>query len=140
MQVVDLTPGLSSYELVVFRLLMIKVAGELAKIYGYEALVVGDSLGQVASQTLSNIVAVDAVADLPVFRPLIGTDKREIIDLVRRLDLETAAITPYKDCCSIISRSPATRANLAKISAIEAKINLGEVVAEISGKAGIINL
>lgn len=140
MEVVDLAPNLSPHELVVFRRLMIKVAGELAKKHGYEALVVGDSLGQVASQTLSNIVAVDAVADLPVFRPLIGTDKREIIDLVRRLGLETAAIAPYKDCCSIISRSPATRANFAKIAAIESKIDVNKIIDEIANNAGIITL
>jgi len=140
MEVVDLSADLAPHELVVFRRLMIKATGALAKKHGYEALVVGDSLGQVASQTLSNIVAVDAAADLPVFRPLIGTDKKEIIDLVRSLGLEQAAIAPYKDCCSIISRSPATRANPEKIDQIEKKIKIDRLVREIADKAAIINL
>jgi thiamine biosynthesis protein ThiI len=140
METIDLPGNLAAHELVVFRRLMVRVACELAKKHGYEALVLGDSLGQVASQTLSNIVAVDEIADVPIFRPLIGMDKKDIIDLVRELNLEKEAISPYKDCCSIISKSPATRAHPEKVSTIEKKIKIDKVAGEIANKAAIINL
>ena len=76
MQVLDLPPDLVKQELVVYRRLMVRVGEMLAQKYGYQALILGDSLGQVASQTLENIVAVDEAVKIPLFRPLIGTDKK----------------------------------------------------------------
>ena len=79
---------------------MVSVGEEIASQYGYQALVLGDSLGQVASQTLENIVAVDQAVNIPIFRPLIGMDKKDIISLVRQIGLESETNKPYKDCCS----------------------------------------
>ena len=131
MGVLDLPMGLQRYELVTFRRLMVRVGEALAQRHGYDALALGDSLGQVASQTMENIVAVDGAVDIPILRPLIGADKVEIVNLVAAIGLEETAAAAYKDCCSIIARHPATRANLAKLHAIEERIDVERVVEEI---------
>ncbi len=140
MAVLDLKNRQARHELVVFRRLMVKIGEELAKQHGYQALVLGDSLGQVASQTMENIVAVDQAVNIPIFRPLIGMDKKDIIDLVKQLNLEKTTNLPYKDCCSIISTHPATRANLNKVKLLEEQINIKEVINEIINQTQIINL
>jgi len=140
MAVLDLANRDLKHELVVFRRLMVKVGEKLALKHGYQALVLGDSLGQVASQTMENIVAVDQVVDLPIFRPLIGMDKVDIIDQVKDLDLESTAVEAYKDCCSIVSKTPATRANLNKVKSIEEHINIAKIIDEIVNQIQIINL
>lgn len=127
-------------ELVVYRRLMVRVGEEIARKFGYQVLVLGDSLGQVASQTLENICAVDDAVKIPVFRPLIGMDKKDIIDLVRQIGLESETNKPYKDCCSLISTHPATRANLIKIQKIEKSIKIEAITKEISKNAVIITL
>lgn len=131
------------YELVVFRRLMARTAEALALKLGYQAIIFGDSLGQVASQTMENIVAVDEVVTMPVFRPLIGMDKVEVVQFVRDLDLYAEATADYKDCCSIISRNPAIRANLASVHALEEKLGMDALVAEMVGiveKVGLANI
>ncbi len=140
MSVLDIKNSLQKQELVVFRRLMVKVGEQIAKKHGYQALVLGDSLGQVASQTMENIVAVDQAVDIPIFRPLIGMDKKDIIDLTRRLDLDKTATLPYKDCCSIVSQSPATRANLEKIQTIERKIKINNIVSDIISSINTISI
>ena len=140
MAVLDLANRQQKHELVVFRRLMVKVGEELAKKHGYQALVLGDSLGQVASQTMENIVAVDKSVNIPVFRPLIGMDKVEIIDLVKKLGLEKTTNQPYKDCCSIVSKTPATRANLEKVALLEKEIKIDTIVQAIIKQVKIINI
>ena len=140
MAVLSLSDRDTKHELVVYRRLMVWVGEELAKKYGYQALILGDSLGQVASQTLENIVAVDRAVAIPVFRPLIGNDKNETINLVRQIGLEKTVNEPYKDCCSLISTHPATRADLTKIAKIEAGIKIEAIIKDIADHAQIINL
>lgn len=118
-------------ELVVFRRFMIRVADDLARQTGSMGLFTGDNLGQVASQTLENLAAVQQVTNLPIFRPLIAYDKQEIIDLGGELGLAELANTPYKDCCSIIAQHPATRANLDHVRQIEERIGIAALVADI---------
>jgi len=118
-------------ELIVFRRLMIKVASLLAQKNNYQAIILGDSLGQVASQTIENIVAVDQITNLSVFRPLIGFDKQEIINLIKQINLYEIINQPYKDCCSIVSTHPATTANLKKINQLEKQININRVAQKI---------
>jgi len=139
MAVLDLDKRLQRHELVVFRRLMARVGDSLAKKHNYQALVFGDSLGQVASQTMENITAVDQAVDIPIFRPLIGMDKLEIINLVKHIGLEKTTVLPYKDCCSIISSHPATRANLEKVTQIEENINIGKLVKQIASEADMID-
>lgn len=111
----------TGYELVLFRRFMLRVAEQLARQRHIAALVTGDSLSQVASQTLENITALDAAVTLPVFRPLIGCNKQEIIVWARRIGTYETSLEPYKDCCALVSRGPKTRARVERLGAIEAE-------------------
>lgn len=140
MAVLDLDERDVKHELVIYRRLMTKVGEKIAKKYGYQALILGDSLGQVASQTLENICAVDEAVKIPIFRPLIGTDKKDIVNLVRQLGLEVATNEPYKDCCSLISTHPATTADLPVIQSLEKRIKIDEIISQIIQDVQIVNL
>lgn len=101
---------------IMYRRLMFKVACELAKIEGAKALVTGESLGQVASQTVENIMAVDEMADIPVFRPLIGSDKQEIIDVAQSIGTYDISIETAPDCCTLfMPKSPQTHARMEQV-------------------------
>jgi thiamine biosynthesis protein ThiI len=114
-----------------FRRLMVRVAEEVARAEGAKALVTGESLGQVASQTLENIAAIDAVATLPVLRPLIGSDKSEIIAEARRLGTYEVSIRAHDDCCTLfMPRTPATHASVVEVDAAEAALDTAGMVAE----------
>lgn len=109
------------YELMFFRRFMLRTAERLARRRHAAALATGDSLSQVASQTLENLVALDAAATLPIFRPLIGLNKPEIIAWARRIGTYETSIEPYKDCCALIGRSPRTKAQSNRLDALEAE-------------------
>ncbi len=95
---------------VILRRFMLRAAERVARDEGCAALVTGESLGQVASQTIQAIACTDAVASLPVFRPLIGTDKSEIVELARRIDTFDVSIEPFEDCCTIFTpKHPRTK-------------------------------
>lgn len=114
----------SSYELVLFRRFMLRVSELIAMDEGYQALVTGDSLGQVASQTLENLKVFNSCVYMPVFQPVIGFDKMEIIELARKIGTYDVSIKPYKDCCSIMARRPRTRTRLEKIEILERTIGV----------------
>jgi tRNA uracil 4-sulfurtransferase len=115
---------------VVYRRLMIRIAEAIARREGALALATGESLGQVASQTLENIAAIDAAATLPVLRPLIGTDKIEITDEARRLGTFETSIEPDADCCTLfVPAHPATRMTPAEASALDARLEVDRLVA-----------
>ena len=95
---------------VILRRFMLRAAERVAREVGCSALITGESLGQVASQTIQAIACTDAVATMPVFRPLIGTDKSEIVALARRIDTYDTSIEPYEDCCTIFTpKHPRTK-------------------------------
>ncbi len=97
-------------ELVVFRKFMYLSAEKIVKKEGYLGIVNGDSLGQVASQTLENIMAAESGLEIPVYRPLTGMTKNEIIEWARRIDTYNISIEEYKDCCSLVSaKNPKTK-------------------------------
>ncbi len=99
-----------------YRRLMFAVAERIARIEGAMALVTGESLGQVASQTLENILAVDEVAELPIFRPLIGDDKQEIIEEAKRLRTFAISTQDHADCCTLfMPRHPETHVALPRL-------------------------
>ena len=114
---------------VLYRRLMVRIAAEVAQREGAKALVTGDSLGQVASQTLDNIACIDDAVEMPMLRPLIGDDKQEIVEQAKRIGTYETSILPYEDCCSLfVPRSPATRATVASCRAAEAELDIDELV------------
>ncbi len=105
---------------VLMRRSMMRVAEKLSVQYGADALITGESLAQVASQTLKAIVCTDAAQELPVLRPLIGMDKSEITDIARRIDTYDISIQPFEDCCTIFTPPhPKTRPSLEEILTAE---------------------
>ncbi len=124
-------------ELVLFRKFMLKLAEVLAKREGYLGMVTGDSIGQVASQTLRNIWSAQRGLDLPVYRPLLTYDKEEIIRLAKRIGTYELSLKKYKDCCSIIARHPETSSKPEIVQEIWDKLGLEEAVI---GTVGLIEL
>jgi tRNA uracil 4-sulfurtransferase len=110
------------YELILFRRFMVRVAEKLAGRIKARALVTGDNLSQVASQTLSNIVSTSRAATLPILRPLIGFDKAETIAVAEKIGTYGISIEPYKDCCALISGNPKTRSRHARLAEMEARL------------------
>jgi thiamine biosynthesis protein ThiI len=119
------------YELVVFRRFMARVAERIAKERRAKALFSGDNLGQVASQTLENLVAVNDAVSMPLFRPVIAYDKVEIVDLSKQIGMYDISIRGYKDCCSIIAKHPATRANKRMIEVLEVEVDIDRLIDEV---------
>lgn len=110
-----------SLRIILYRRLMFRTAERIAQLEGAKALVTGESLGQVASQTLDNIRAVDEVVTMPVFRPLIGTDKQEIIELAQQLGTYEISSQDAPDCCTLfMPRNPETHAKLNAVREAEA--------------------
>ena len=115
---------------VVYRRLMVRIAEALAGKHGAVALTTGESLGQVASQTLSNIARIDEAAGMPILRPLIGMDKLEITDQARRLGTFEISIEPDADCCTLfVPKHPATRMSEHEVSAVESRLDIARLVA-----------
>ena len=117
-------------DLMAFKNFMLRLAEAVAWRKGYRALVTGDSLGQVASQTLPNLAAGDDGIQATVLRPLVGFDKVEIVALARRIGTYEESIKPYKDCCSIISRKPATAVKAAELRGVFDEAAMKELLAK----------
>lgn len=120
----------SGFDVVLFRRFMGRMAERLAKDTRAQALVSGDSLGQVASQTLENLVSTSQATQLPLLRPLIAMDKQQIIDIARRIGTYELSIQPYKDCCALLSENPRTRSNPEMLQRMEEKFmpNMDELL------------
>ena len=114
---------------VIMRRFMMRCAQKIAQKEGCKALITGESVGQVASQTLDAIVCTDAVCEMPVFRPLIGTDKDEIVRLSRKIGAFETSILPYEDCCTVFTpRHPRTKPSLKYIEKAEAALDIEGLV------------
>ncbi len=121
---------------ILYRRLMFKVAERLARDCGAKALVTGESLGQVASQTLDNLCCTDASVQMPIFRPLIGTDKQDIISTAREIGTYRISTEDAPDCCTLfMPRSPETHAKLSAVEAAEAAFPEDEWVEELAEAA-----
>ena len=119
------------YRVLLYRRMMLRIAQALAKGARSLALVTGDSLGQVASQTLRNLIAVEAAARMPVFRPLIGTDKMEILATARKIGTYETSSEPFHDCCPVfMPRTPALYASAEELDEAESKLDIRELVAQ----------
>lgn len=114
---------------ILYRRFMVRIAAEIARREGAKALVTGESLGQVASQTLDNLAVIDDAVHLPILRPLIGSDKEEIVQQARALGSYEISILPDQDCCSLfVSRHPATFSTLEEIRHAESRLPVPELV------------
>jgi len=116
------------YDLVLFKYFMLNLAEKFAKENNYDAIVLGDNLGQVASQTIENIKASSLGILMTIFRPLLTYDKQEIIDLSRKIGTYDLSIEKYKDCCSILSKKPSTKTKIEKFEKILKSIDINEIV------------
>ena len=112
----------SGYELVLFRRFLMRTAETLAQRIHAQALVNGDSLGQVASQTLENLVSSSRAIEMPILSPLIGTNKDDIIRSARQMGTYPISIEPYKDCCALIAHSPKTRSRHEHLMELEDRL------------------
>jgi len=114
---------------VLYRRMMLRIAEAIARREKAQALVTGESLGQVASQTLENMAVIQQATALPILRPLVGMDKQEIIDQARRIGTFDISSIPDQDCCQLfVPRHPATKAHLADVEKDEASFDVKELV------------
>jgi tRNA uracil 4-sulfurtransferase len=124
------------YRVVLYRRLMVRIAAELAVAHRCWALVTGDSLGQVASQTPENLSVIEEAADLPLLRPLIGMDKLEITGQAQQIGTFSTSIEPDQDCCSLfVPPHPSTKTRLDDIRRIERSLDIGALVKQGLEKA-----
>ena len=119
------------YRVLLYRRMMIRIANALAAQKGLRGLVTGESLGQVASQTLSNLAVLDAVSDIPILRPLIGMDKEEIIAEARRIGTYETSIQPHEDCCAfMLPKNPRTQSRAGELEKVEKVLDIADLVAQ----------
>jgi thiamine biosynthesis protein ThiI len=117
---------------------MMRIAQAVARQHRGQALVTGEVVGQVASQTLENLTVINEVAALPVLRPLIGMDKEEITAEAQRLGTYPISIIPDQDCCTLFTpRHPATRARRRDVLAAEAALPIDEIVEQAVAAAAV---
>jgi thiamine biosynthesis protein ThiI len=120
---------------VLYRRFMLRIASEIARRAGSSALITGESLGQVASQTLENMTVIGQAVALPVLRPLVGMDKNEIVIEARRLGTFETSILPDQDCCSLfVPAHPETHARLDAVIEAEAQFDIEAMVATAVAK------
>ena len=119
------------YFTLLLRRYMMALSNKVAEKYDCGALITGESVGQVASQTMQAIGVTDAVAEIPVFRPCIGMDKEEIVQISRKIGTFETSILPYEDCCTVFTpKHPKTKPELDKVIAEENKLPFNELVEE----------
>ena len=108
---------------IIMRRYMMRIAERLAVDAGAQALITGESIGQVASQTMQSLAATDASCTMPVFRPVIGFDKQEIVDVAEKIGTYETSVLPFEDCCTIfVAKHPVTKPNLKMIERSEEKL------------------
>jgi thiamine biosynthesis protein ThiI len=124
---------------ILYRRYMLRLAEEIARREKARVLVTGDSVGQVASQTVENIDVISRAVSMPILRPLVGDDKSEIVDVARRIGTYDISIQPDQDCCSLfVPRHPETRASLEEVEKSEARLQVREALREALGTAEVL--
>ena len=119
------------YFTLIMRRFMMEISQRIAKQDGCGALITGENLGQVASQTMQAMAVTGAVVDIPVFMPLIGMDKEEIVTIARKIGTLETSILPYEDCCTVFTpKHPKTKPNLGQVEHAERKLNREALIAE----------
>ena len=119
---------------IIMRRYMMRIAEHFAKEDGCLGMITGESIGQVASQTMQSLAATNDVCTMPVYRPLIGFDKQEIVDVSEKIGTYETSILPYEDCCTIfVAKHPVTKPNVEVIRKSEE--NLSEKIDELFAEA-----
>ncbi|MFB5065678.1 MAG: tRNA uracil 4-sulfurtransferase ThiI [Candidatus Wallacebacter cryptica] len=123
------------------RRFMLRIAERLAKREKALALITGDSLGQVASQTMESIHTINAVTNMPIFRPLIGLDKQEIVDLAKKIGTYETSILPYEDCCTVfVPKNPATKPRIDQVLEAESQFDIDALIDEAVEKTECLTI
>lgn len=119
------------YMITIMRRFMMRIAERLANQRGDQAIITGESLGQVASQTIESITSSNSVVTMPVLRPLIGFDKLDIIDISKKIEAYETSILPYEDCCTVfLPKFPLIKPNLQKVIYTESKLDVESLIEE----------
>ena len=127
--------GVAELFTILMRRSMMRITEKLSRKFGASAIITGESLGQVASQTMAAITATNASVDMPIFRPVIGMDKTEITEIARKIDTFETSILPYEDCCTIFTPPhPKTKPSLEEVIGAETAMGL-EKLFELEEKA-----
>lgn len=126
---------------VIMRRVMMVISEKIAEKINAQALITGESMGQVASQTIQSLAVTNASVSMPVFRPLIGMDKNEVIEIARKIETFETSILPYEDCCTVfVAKHPKTRPKLAEIKKYEESLQLEELVSRAVEETEIISV
>lgn len=126
---------------IIMRRIMMKISEKIASITGSVALITGESIGQVASQTMESLAVTDASTNLPVIRPLIAMDKDEIVEISRHIDTFETSILPYEDCCTVfVPKHPKTKPKLENIIKSESILNIDEIVEKCVAECEVIKI
>lgn len=130
------------YMITIMRRFMVRIAEKIAKEVGAKAIVTGENLGQVASQTVESITSTNSVAQvMPIFRPLIAMDKEEIIKISKEIGTYETSILPYEDCCTVfLPKFPLIKPNLKKVEIEEAKLDIENLIENAINKTEIIRI
>ena len=135
------TAGAGQLQIVAQRRLFVRVADELARRLDAEALITGDSLGQVSSQTLSNMATTEQASSLPMLRPLVSWDKEEIIAEARRIGTYDISVLPDEDCCSLIMPPHvATRTTTEQLSKVETRVGVDDLVSQVLSNVQVMEV
>ena len=118
------------YFTIIMRRFMMRISEAIARDHGAKCLVTGENLGQVASQTMDAMAVTGAVVHMPIFHPLIGMDKEEIVTIARKIGTLDTSILPYEDCCTVFTpKHPKTKPSLGPVEAEEAKLDVAGLIA-----------
>lgn len=124
---------------ILYRRMMMRIGNEIARSTRAQAIITGESLGQVASQTIENLAVIEKVSETPVLRPLVGSDKNEIIELARRIGTYDISIRPHDDCCQVfLPKHPATKARLENMEKEESRLEIDRLVKEAVNKTSLL--
>jgi thiamine biosynthesis protein ThiI len=128
-----------STRVIVYRRYMMRLAAQIARREKARVLVTGDSVGQVASQTIENIDVISRAVDMPILRPVIGDDKLEIVGVAKRIGTYDISIQPDQDCCSLfVPKHPETRAELADVEKSESRLDVAEAMKQALASAEVV--
>ena len=126
----------------IMRRIMMRICEKLCQKYGYQAVVTGENLGQVASQTIESMTSTESVLQkIPVFRPVLAFDKIEIIEIAKQIGTFNTSILPYEDCCTVfLPKNPLIKPKIELVEQEEAKLNIDELVEEAIKNIEIIKI